>query len=117
MSQSFAQEIIAGDATSYSKVETNIQGNGSVKTHIEVEANGEKKVLDVDKPGTYELKVGVDTNIQENSPSPTKSSSKSALLGEEKEKNVIDSKTEKKSLILIVFEGLANFLQRIFNNL
>ena len=117
-SQSFAQGITTGNASSYSKVETNIEGNGNVQTYIEVEANGEKKVLDADKPGNYKLNINSDTKINDNSPTPTKTSSASGVLvddqGDEKENN---NGIDKRSLIQIVIENISNFIKRIFNNL
>ena len=53
----FAQNIQTGNSSAQSLVQTNIQGNGSVSTHIEVSANGEKKVLDTNSPGNYKLEV------------------------------------------------------------
>lgn len=57
-----AQAIQTGNSSAQSSVQTNIQGNGSVSTHIEVSANGEKKVLDSNSPGTYKLEVQSNNN-------------------------------------------------------
>ncbi|MBI3984729.1 MAG: hypothetical protein HY344_02190 [Candidatus Levybacteria bacterium] len=112
----FSQYIQTGDASSYSKVETNIQGNGSVQTHIEVEANGEKKVLDADSPGTYELKVESNSDNSSNvKPTPTKSATHSATPTPD-----VDDQKEnlsKKSFIQSFIETLSNLIKRIFNNL
>ena len=49
-----------GDATAVSEVNIN---NGKVEGKLEVEANGEKKVLKVDKPGSYRLEIDKDGNV------------------------------------------------------
>ncbi len=54
--QVFAENITTGNASAQSTVDTTVDG-GSVTTHIEVEANGQKKVLDSDKPGNYKVEV------------------------------------------------------------
>ncbi len=117
ISQSFAEGITTGNASSYSKVETNIEGNGNVQTHIEVEANGEKKLLDRDKPGTYEVNINSDTKINDNNPTPTKSSSYSSILDDEDKEEENNKEKDRRSLIQIVIENLSNFIKRIFNNL
>jgi hypothetical protein len=53
----FAQNIQTGNASAQSTVQTDVQGSGSVSTHIEINANGVKKVLDSNSPGTYKLEV------------------------------------------------------------
>ncbi len=50
-------EIIQGNSSAESRVETNVQGNGQVYTRIEVDQNGVKKVVESDKPGKIEVKV------------------------------------------------------------
>ncbi len=113
----FAQDITAGNASSYSKVETNIEGNGNVQTHIEVEANGKKKLLDGDKQGTYEANINSDTKINDNNPNSTKSSSFSSILDDEDKEEENNKEKDRRSLIQIVIENLSNFIKRIFNNL
>lgn len=58
-----AQDVQTGNATAQSSVINTVEGNGSVSTHIEVEANGEKKVLDTNAPGTYKISVRFDNNV------------------------------------------------------
>lgn len=117
-SQSFAQDITTGNAFSYSKVETNIEGNGNVQTYIEVEANGEKRVLDADKPGNYELNINSDTEIDTKSSTPTKISSSSGNLVDDRDDDKENNNgIDKRSLIQIVIDSLSNFIKRIFNNL
>jgi len=58
----YAQVIQTGNANAQSSVQTDIQGDGSVTTHIEVNANGDKKVLDANSPGTYSLQIQSNSN-------------------------------------------------------
>ena len=53
----YAQNIQIGNANAQSSVINTVEGNGNVSTHIEVEANGDKKVLDTNSSGTYSLSV------------------------------------------------------------
>lgn len=116
--QSFAQNITTGNASSYSKVETNIEGNGNVQTHIKVEANGGKKVLDADKSGKYEVNINSDAKIDNSSLTPTKTSSSSSVLTNNKDdEKENDNETNNRSLIQIVINNLSNFIKRIFTNL
>ncbi len=54
---SFAQNIQTGNSSATSTVETNVQGNGNVQTHIETSANGVTKTLDATGSGTYKVEV------------------------------------------------------------
>lgn len=49
--------IITGDSYSKSTVNNQVEGEGSVYTRIEVEANGEKKILESSKSGKHEVEV------------------------------------------------------------
>lgn len=49
--------IITGDSYSKSTVINEVEGEGNVYTRIEVEANGEKKILESSQAGKYELEV------------------------------------------------------------
>jgi hypothetical protein len=66
----YAQNVQTGNTTAQSSVISTVEGSGSVSTHIEVEANGDKKVLDVNSPGTYSLSVQSNGN-QATTPPPT----------------------------------------------
>lgn len=48
--------IITGDSYSKSTVTNQVEG-GNVYTRIEVEANGEKKILESNKSGTHQVEV------------------------------------------------------------
>jgi hypothetical protein len=65
-------QIQTGNASAQTSVQTNVEGSSNVSTHIEVQANGEKKVLDTNSPGTYSLSVqSNDDNSQTITPTPT----------------------------------------------
>src|SRR3990167_11207308 len=49
-----------GDSTAVSEVNIN---NGKVEGKLEVEVNGEKKELNIDKPGSYRLELDKDGNV------------------------------------------------------
>jgi|SRR3989344_1758893 len=65
----FAESVSTGNATAKSRVETKIESSGSVTTRIEVGANGEKKVLDANEPGSYSVGVESKSDLNEVSPS------------------------------------------------
>ena len=109
--QVFAENITTGNASATSNVETNIEGGGSVTTHIEVEANGEKKVFDSDKPGTYKVEVksdGSSSSVQTSTgsgPSATPQASPTAKIQEK-----IENATKKQ-------ESIGLFVKNIFKNI
>ncbi|MEK7551250.1 MAG: hypothetical protein AAB532_01485 [Patescibacteria group bacterium] len=113
----YAQDITIGNSSSYSNIETNIQGEGNVKTHIEVDVNGEKKVLDANKPGIYEFNVNLDTKTNDDLKATTKYSSPSSRIDDNNKKIQLTEKEEKYSLAQIVLKNIINFIKRIFNNL
>jgi len=105
----FAQNIQTGNANAESSVQTNIQGGGSVSTHIEVSANGEKKVLNSNSPGTYTLNVSSsNNNTGSQTITPIISSSPIASPSPKVEqKNII----HKKSLL----SNIENVIQNLIN--
>jgi hypothetical protein len=58
----FAQEIHIGNVSAKSEVNTQIEGNGNVQTHIEVQINEEKKTLDATGSGEYKLEINSSNN-------------------------------------------------------
>ncbi len=50
-------QIIQGNASVKTEVRTAIEGEGKAYTKIETEINGQKQVLEENKPGTYSLNV------------------------------------------------------------
>lgn len=116
--QVFAQDIITGNASAKSTVETNIEG-GSVKTHIEVEANGEKKVFDSDKSGTYKVEVksnGSSSDVQTSIDNSSTVSSNTTIPPTEKIREKINEAKNKqesigsfiRSIIKNIFDGIKN---------
>lgn len=113
----YAQNIQTGNASAQSTVVNNVQGNGSVSTHIEVEANGEKKVLDSNSPGTYRLQVQSNSSDQTTTKTPTVSPSPTRLSLNTKDKTstaVEKQKNHNSSFFSSFTEHLRNFFKQIF---
>ena len=102
----FAESVSIGNATAKSRIETKIEGSGSVTTHIEVEANGEKKVLDANEPGAYS--VGVESKSDFNDVSPSSTPSGKANI----ENNNGGQKT---SFISAFAKNIRNFFKNLFS--
>lgn len=60
----------SGDSTAVSEI--NIENGDQVQGKLKVEANGEKKELKVDKPGSYKLEIDKEGNIVATSQSEMK---------------------------------------------
>lgn len=105
----FAESVTTGNASAKSTVETKIEGTGSVTTRIEVTANGEKKVLDANKPGNYSVSVESNSNTKTsvNSSSSASSSTPSA--------EIKDKAEDKLSFIPNLLKNIRNFFESIFN--
>ncbi|OGK12708.1 hypothetical protein A3C98_00935 [Candidatus Roizmanbacteria bacterium RIFCSPHIGHO2_02_FULL_37_15] len=58
-----------GNATAVSEMQIN---NGKVEGKLEVEANGEKKELNIDKPGSYKLEINKKGEISTSASTKTK---------------------------------------------
>lgn len=100
-------QIKEGKVESNVSVDTNIKGEGNVKTRIEVNVNGNKKIVESDKPGKIEVKVrNGSIDVKESSPSP-----KSEVLSP-------SSKQEKKDeqFISSIIKNIFDKLQKFFNN-
>ena len=65
-----------GDATAVSEVNIN---NGQVEGKLEVEVNGERKELKVDKPGSYRLELDKDGNVVATASSGKQTQAKSGV--------------------------------------
>ena len=107
----YAQNAQTGNATTQSIVETNIQGDGSVSTHIEVEANGEKKVLNANSAGNYKL------DIESNNNSATVSASSSTSSTFSKKPNANEKPKIKTTLFINLKAYLENILEIVFKDL
>jgi hypothetical protein len=106
-----AESIKTGTAKAESKVETHAQG-GSVTTHIEVEANGEKKVLDSNEEGKNELEVESDSSVSENDLEDEDSDSTvSADLKEKEEKEI---KHPSQGLLISFFRSIIDSIKHFF---
>ena len=108
-----AEDIQTGNASAKSTVETNVQGSGSVTTHIEVEANGEKKVLDTNEPGSYSLSVESNNNSKASVNSSSNTSSSSTPSGTPDIDS--DSNDKKSSFISTLVKNIRNFFERILD--
>lgn len=112
----YAQNIQAGSSNAQTSVETNVQGDGNVSTHIEVEANGEKKVLDSNSPGTYKLDVESTGNNLSETATPTKTSDKDIKESSISARILEKHDVEKPSFLLNLENYLQDLFQKIFSN-
>lgn len=55
--KTFAENLTTGNASAKSEVNIEVNGNGEVSANIKVQANGEKKELNITTPGNYKLEV------------------------------------------------------------
>ncbi len=112
--QVFAENITTGNASAQSTVDTTVDG-GSVTTHIEVEANGQKKVLDSTKPGNYkvEVKSNGSTSTAQNSISSSPSANASASPTAKVERKI--GEITKKNDLIGAF--VKNIIKNIFDSL
>jgi len=114
----FSQSITTGDASAKSTVVNEVSGNSNVYTKIEVEANGEKKILETTEPGEHTLEISSGLNASEESE-----------ISIEKDINTDKNKDDKGAegkdaevtgfnpvnYIEKVFEGLADFFKNILS--
>lgn len=121
---SFAQNIQTGNSSATSTVETNIQGNGNVKTHIETSANGVTKTLDATGSGIYKVEVRSNgNNAPQNSNNPVFSPSSFRAPTASATPTVkpdIKNKIQEKSFAANIskfVEIISSFFKRILSNL
>lgn len=113
--KSFAQDITTGNASAKSEIRTEVQGDShspgsgqaNVYTKIEVEANGEKKVLESNEPGTHKLEV--------ESPSTSLRASASAEQQIEDADEAESDKTSPKLVVQRIFEAISKWFKNIFS--
>lgn len=109
----YAQNIQTGNfVDAQSTVQTNIQGSGSVSTHIEVSANGERKVLDSNSPGTYKLEVNSSNN---NSTANNQTVISHVASASSSSTPIIKTKIHKLSFLSNFGKDIQNFLRSVFN--
>ena len=108
-SQQFAETITTGNASAQSSVRNEVNG-GDVYTKIEVEANGEKKVLETNEPGTHSLEVKSDANSNAEA-------SLSVSTEESTEEAKIKKETESSegNIVQKIFKSISSFLQKILS--
>jgi len=114
----FSQSITTGDASAKSTVVNEVSGNSNVYTKIEVEANGEKKILETTEPGEHTLEVSSGFNASAESEISIEKD-----INTDKDKD--DSGAEGKdtevtgfnpvNYIEKIFEGLADFFKNILS--
>jgi hypothetical protein len=111
----FAQNITTGAASANSTVQTNIQGSGNVKTHIETTVNGQTNTVDSNEPG----KIQVENNNGNVTISKTPQTSLSAISTPiaTTSPSIKPIKPIQKNFVFNLFERFSNFLHRIFKNL
>ena len=108
-SQQFAETITTGNASAQSSVRNEVNG-GDVYTKIELEANGEKKVLETNEPGTHSLEVKSDANSNAEA-------SLSVSTEEATEEAKIKKETESSegNIVQKIFKSISNFFQKILS--
>ena len=108
-SQQFAETITTGNASAQSSVRNEVNG-GDVYTKIELEANGEKKVLETNEPGTHSLEVKSDANSNAEA-------SLSVSTEESTEEAKIKKETESSegNIVQKIFKSISSFLQKILS--
>ncbi|HVZ67385.1 MAG TPA: hypothetical protein VG917_03915 [Patescibacteria group bacterium] len=113
----FAQDIVTGDS-SVSTTNTNTINNGEVHSHIEVNVNGEEKVIDSDKPGTTSVNIsnsGGQTTVKTEMSAGSKSDSKEdATPSASPTPHKIYKKIVNNNPLSIFFKSISGFLSKIF---
>lgn len=112
---SFADDVQPGNASAQSTVINNVQGSGSVQTHIETSANGQTNVIDTQGNGQVNVENNngnvsvtktpgvtiVQTQTVTSTPAPTAA-----------------PKVEHKlSFVANLMQDISSFISRIFHNL
>lgn len=113
----FADTIITGNASAKSTVNTTIEGGGSVTTHIDVEANGKKKTLDSNQPGSYNVEVksnGSSSSVQTSTDSSHSANPTASATAKFKEK-IEQIKKKQESVATLVEDIIKNIFNRIKN--
>lgn len=124
--------IKTGDSTAEVHVVNSVEGTSTnnstsnIHTHIEVETNGEKKVLDEDGPGNYsvtsnsgggESSVNVTTNTGDQTSDDTSTKSADKDSKDSKDKDKEEEHVTPVSFIVNLFVNVGGFFLRIVRNL
>lgn len=108
----FAQDIVTGDASAKSTVTNEVSGNANVYTKIEVEANGEKKVLETTEPGEHRLEVSSNSNASADAEVIIEEDANISLNGKDKDEEDTEvTGFNPVNFIEKVLEGLADFFK------
>lgn len=127
-------EIKEGKSTVNTSVTTNVDSSSNstseTKTHIEIEVNGEKKVLDTSEPGTHTLSiekdggkssatVKINNNVNSSNQENEDGDPGSSINGDGEVKGnseaIKEIEEEQKNLIQQIFESITKFFEKIFN--
>lgn len=130
-------EIKEGKSAVNTSVTTNVNSSNNssnsestTHTYIEIEVNGEKKVLDTSEPGTHTLSiekdggkssatVKIDNNINSSNQEDKNGDPGSSINGDGEVKGTSEAIKEieggQKNLIQKIFEEIGNFLKKLFN--
>jgi hypothetical protein len=114
----FYAQINTGNTAAQSTVQTDIQGSGNVSTHIEVQANGEKKTLDANSPGTYSLSVKANNNGEQEmtpnlTPRPTGISRETTATPTA----IIQNEQKSEAIMPSLFSRFAIYIENLFKKL
>jgi len=105
-----AATITTGDSYSKSTVTNEVNG-GSVYTKIEVEVNGEKKVLESNEPGEHSLELKSEGSSSQVESSSSSEIEKEDLLEEELEKTEKEI-AEEKNFWQKIMDFITGFFKR-----
>lgn len=135
-----AQTITEGKSSVNTSVTTNVNSSSNnssdskseTKTHIEIEVNGEKKVLDTNEPGTHTLSIEKDggkssATVRINNSSSAASAGSSGEPKEEDPGDLLDddgeiigsnaqeADLESKTIIQKILEEIRNFFEKLLD--
>jgi len=105
----YAESITTGDATAKSEIRTEVQGEADVYTKTEVEANGEKKTLETNEPGTHSLEVKSDSN------SNTEASSSVSTEESTDEAESKEAKSAAGNIVQKIFKSISALFKKILS--
>ncbi|OGH16896.1 MAG: hypothetical protein A3C30_04460 [Candidatus Levybacteria bacterium RIFCSPHIGHO2_02_FULL_40_18] len=140
-------EIIEGKSTVNTSVTTNVNSSSNnsndtseTKTHIEIEVNGEKKVLDTSEPGTHTLSIENEggkssATVRINSSSDSSNDEDTSTSGDQNDdadegpeafldddavmnetgELIKEVKEEQKNVVEKILDSITNFFEKLFN--
>ena len=105
----YGESITTGNASAKSEVRTEVQGDANVYTKIEVEANGEKKTLESNEPGTHSLEVKSDAN------SNTEASSSVSTEESSDEAELKETKSAAGNIVQKIFQTISELFKKVLS--